>query len=87
MIKLSENKVALKGLNTTISALETLDYLIKEYKQAKLGPAYCKFDYVATDHSSVQFDRSIMVEALTKQRQVLVDYLANLGIDANGEDK
>lgn len=86
MIKLSENKVALKGLDTTIAALETLDYLIKEYKQAKLGPAYCKFDYVATDHSNVQIDRPFMVEALTKQRQVLVDYLATLGIDANDEE-
>ncbi len=87
MIKLSENKGALKNLDTTIAALETLDYLIKKYKEGKVGPAYCEFDYVDTDHSSVQFDRSIMVEALTKQRQVLVDYLATLGIDANEENK
>lgn len=87
MIKLSENKTALKNLDTTIAALETLDYLIKEYKQAKVGPVCCNFEYVSEYHDSVQFDRPIMVEALTKQRQVLVDYLASLGIDANEENK
>ena len=88
MIKLSENKTALKNLDRTIAALETLDYLINKYKEeGKIGPAYCKFDYVDTDRSNVQIDRPIMVETLTKQRKVLVDYLATLGIDANEEDK
>lgn len=87
MIKLSENKTALMNLTGTIEAIETLDYLIKEYKQLKVGPAYCKLDYVPVSRSNVQLDRNIMVEALTKQRQVLVDYLATLGIDANEEDK
>ena len=87
MIKLSENKTALMNLTGTIEAIETLDYLIKEYKQLKVGPAYCQLDYMPVRRSNVQLDRNIMVEALTKQRQVLVDYLATLGIDANEEDK
>lgn len=86
MIKLSENKTALMNLTGTIEAVGTLDYLIKWYKQIKVGPAYCKLDYVSINHCNVQLDRNIMVEALTKQRQVLVDYLATLGIDANDEE-
>lgn len=85
MIKLSENKTSLCGLPITISALERIDKLIESYDDGKVGPAYgpryVKFDYVAIS-DNVQIDRKIMVEALKKQRQVLVDYLATLGIDA-----
>ena len=83
MIKLSDNKTALVNLNKTIEAIETLEYLIKEYSVAKAGPAYCKFNYVSSDHSEVQINRAIMVVALKSQRQHLVDYLEKLGIDAN----
>lgn len=84
MIKLSENKTSLVNLNSTIKAVDSLDYLIKEYQQDhKVGPAYCNLEYVANDHSKVQIDRKIMVVALQSQRQKLVDYLASLGIDAN----
>lgn len=83
MIKLSENKTALLNLNLTIKALESVDYLIKEYQQDKVGPAYCTLEYVAIDHSRIQFDRKIMVTALQSQRQKLVEYLAELGIDAS----
>lgn len=81
MIKLSENRTALCGLPITISALERIDKLIESYDDGKVGPAYVKFDYISMD-DTVQIDRKIMVEALKKQRQVLVVYLATLGIDA-----
>ncbi|UZS00834.1 hypothetical protein [Pseudomonas phage vB_PsaM_M1] len=83
MIKLSDNKTALVNLHGTIKALESLDYLIKEYQQDKAGPAYCQFNYVATDHSNVQIERSVMVDALQAQRERLVEYFYKLGIDAN----
>lgn len=83
MIPLSQNKVALTNLDGTIEALETLDYLINTYSENKPGPAYCSFDYVAIEHSEVQFDRSVVVKALESQKSKLVEYLASLGIDAN----
>lgn len=83
MIKLSENKTALVKLETTIKAFESIHYLIEKYSEEKVGPAYCAFDYIAVEHSKVQFDRKIIVEALEKQKEKLVTYLASLGIDAN----
>lgn len=83
MIKLSENKVALMDLCVTITAIENLDYLIENYKQDKLSPAYCTFEYVVEDRSQVQIDRKIMVKALESQRERLVNYLSSLGIDAS----
>lgn len=84
MIKLSENKVALVNLKTTIEALEQINSLIEFYsEEGKVGPAYCSFEYVyRTPEPKVQFTRSIMVKALQEQKQHLVDYLATLGIDA-----
>lgn len=82
MIKLSENKVSLCGLPVTIAALERLNVLIEKYADDKLGPAYVKFEYIAMD-DTVQIDRSIMVEALKKQRQIIVDYLEKLGIEVD----
>lgn len=83
MIKLSENKTALVNLGSTIKALDSLDYLITEYSQDKVGPACCEFNYVAVDHKNVQIDRKIIVKALKEQRQVLVDYLSTLGIEVD----
>lgn len=83
MIKLSENKTALVNLDGTIKALETVKHLIDKYSEDKPGPAYCVFDYVTVEHSKVQFGREIIVEALEKQKEKLVTYLASLGIDAN----
>jgi len=83
MIKLSENKTALVNLGSTIKALDSLDYLIAEYSQDKVGPAYCEFNYVAVDHKKVQIDRKIIVKALKEQRQVLVDYLNTLSIEVD----
>jgi hypothetical protein len=84
MIKLSENKTALINLESTISALENIAELIKMYEVDKPGPAYCLFKYAeGIPVAEVQFDRQIMVDALYAQRLVLIDYLANLGIDAS----
>ena len=83
MIKLSEKKTALCNLGGTISALDSLDYLITKYSEAKAGPAYCQFEYVDSDHAKVQFDRSIIVKALKEQRQKLVDYMNTLNIEVD----
>lgn len=83
MIKLSENKTSLVNLKVTIEAIGKIQYLINTYSEDKPGPAYCCFDYVSVDYSKVQFNRKIIVEALEKQKEELVVYLANLGIDAN----
>ena len=83
MISLKDNKTALYNLQHTIGAIDTLNYLLAEYKQDKAGPAYCSFDYVAADHKNVQFHRSIMVAALEAQKDHLVKYLADLGIEVD----
>lgn len=89
MIKLKDNLVSLQNLPVTIKALEELDHLIKFYSANKPGPAYCAFKYVdgsgditARADIEVQFNRKFIIEALHKQRQVLVDYLYGLGIEA-----
>ena len=82
MIKLSENRVGLINLGTTIAALEELDQLITIYSENKPGPAYVKFQYNGKE-MSVQFNRKIMVTALQSQRQELVHYLEGLGIEVD----
>lgn len=82
MIKLSEKKLSLCSLPLTISALERLDKLIAKYDDGKIGPAYVKFEYIVMD-DTVQIDWSIMVEALKAQRQKLVNYLEELGIEVD----
>ncbi len=82
MIKLSDNRIALINLGTTITALERLDTLINSYSTDKVGPAYCKFTNVnGQEEVSVQIDRNLIVPALQAQRQKLVDYFAALGIE------
>ena len=83
MIKLSEKKTALCGLGDTISALESLDYLITKYSEDKAGPAYCQFEHVVADRAKVQIDRPIIVKALKEQRQKLVDYMNTLNIEVD----
>lgn len=82
MIKLSENKVSLCDLPFTIAALERLDKLIETYADEKLGSAFVKFDYISMD-DTIQINRKIMVEALKKQRQIIVDGLEELGIEVD----
>lgn len=82
MISLKLNKTALYNLSGTIEELERLDNLIEVYGEDKVGPAYVTFKYVNGGDCHAQFDRKIIVDALKAQRKTLVDYLANLGIDA-----
>jgi hypothetical protein len=83
MIKLSDNRIALLNLGTTITALERLDAVIKSYSADKSGPAYCKFTNVnGQEELNVQIDRDLIVPTLQAQRKKLVDYLAALGIEA-----
>lgn len=83
MVKLSENRVALINLGTTINAMDKLDTLIKFYSEDKPGPAYVTCTHVdGPGEVKVQIDRKIMVPALQAQRQKLVDYLATLGVEA-----
>lgn len=83
MVKLSENRVALINLGTTIAAMDELDTLIKFYSEDKPGPAYVTYTHVdGPGEVKVQIDRKIMVPALQAQRQKLVDYLATLGVEA-----
>jgi len=83
MIKLSENRTALVNLKLTIDALDELNTLIDFYKEDKPGPAYCTFEYVSTYARKVQFDRSVIMEALIAQKERVTAYLEELGIDAN----
>ena len=83
MIKLDEKRTALINLKATIDALENIDTLIKWYSEDKPGPAYCEFSYVdGPGKVSVQFDRKTMIIALNAQRESLVNYFAELGIEA-----
>lgn len=82
MISLKDNKTALYNLSGTIEALERFDLLIEFYSEDKPGPAYTAFSNVHITDLEVQFDRKIIVDALKAQRKTLVDYLVNLGIDA-----
>lgn len=82
MIRLEEHRTELSNLRTTIDALEELERLIDFYTEDKPGPACIAFEYASQVKSYVQFDRKIMVAALSAQRQTLVDYLAKLGIQA-----
>lgn len=85
MIKLSENRVALLNIRSTIEALETLKELRAYYSETplKVGPAYVTFRYTNLGNLvDAQIDRAIMVECLTDQIARLEDYLATLGIDA-----
>ena len=83
MVKLSENRVALINLGTTIAAMDDLDVLIKFYSEDKPGPAYVTYTHVdGPGEVKVQIDRKIMVPALKAQKQRLVDYLATLGVEA-----
>ena len=83
MVKLSENRVALINLGTTIAALDELDTLIKFYSVDKPGPAYVTFTHVdGPGEVKTQIQRPVMVLALQAQRQHLVDYLAGLGVEA-----
>ena len=83
MVKLSENRVALINLGTTIAAMDELDVLIKFYSVDKPGPAYVTFTHVdGPGEVKVQFDRNNILPALKAQKQLLVDYLATLGVEA-----
>lgn len=83
MVKLSENRVALINLGTTINAMDELDTLIKFYSVDKPGPAYVTFTHVdGPGEVKVQIDRKNILPALQAQRQKLVDYLATLGVEA-----
>lgn len=82
MIKLSEKRTELVNLKTTIGALESIDKLIKVYSTERPAPAYCQFDYIdGPGKVDVQFDRKIIVDALSKQREKLVKYFADLGVE------
>ena len=81
MIKLDEHRTALINLGTTIEALETIDQLIAFYSQDSKGPAYVLFQAPRGD-GNVQFSRDVAVQALKAQREIKVQYLATLGIEA-----
>ena len=80
MIKLTDNRVALIHLGTTIKAIDQLDELILIYSESKPGPAYVTFEYLDRPMSA-QIDRSIMLVALNAQLDKLVEYMASLGIE------
>ena len=90
MISAKEKIVALKNLGHTFEAIENLDKAIAHYSAGKianclpkLGPAYVKFDYVENlpKGYNFQIERPFILEALYKQRDALIAYLATLGFD------
>ena len=83
MIPLTDNRIALMNLGLTIRTLDELEELIEYYSEDKPGPAYLHIDCGPIRRYEVQLDRPFIVEALKKQRDKRVEYLATLGIDAN----
>jgi hypothetical protein len=82
VVNLNEKRVELINLPVTIKALEQFDYLIKYYGVDKPGPAYCVFKHIdGPGEIDCQVNRNIMVECLSKQRDILVNYLNELGIE------
>lgn len=81
MISLTDNRVALINLGTTIKAIEDLDTLIAAYSVDKPGPAYVEFYYIdGPGEIKMQLARPIALAAVTAQREKLVEYMATLGI-------
>jgi hypothetical protein len=84
MISLKENRIALINLQTTINAIDEIDELIKFYNDStKTAPVYLNVRYYMGLSSELQMDKRIIIHALRAQREVIVNYLADLGIDAN----
>ena len=84
MIKLSDKRIELVNLKSTIQAIDDLDSLIKQYSENKPGPAYVTFTMVEGYGSiNVQFDRAIILVALKAHRAKLVEYMADLGIEVD----
>lgn len=83
MVNLKEKRVELMNLHVTIKAIEQLDYLIDYYSVDKPGPAYCTFKHVdGPGEIDCQINRKIVVDGLISQREILVNYLKELGIEA-----
>ena len=81
MISLSENRIALMNLPSTIVAMEELETLINFYSVDKPGPAYVRFMHVdGPGEISAQIDRKFILDALVAQHQKIVQYLKTLGI-------
>ena len=79
-ISLKQNRIALHNLGVTFDAITNLNKAIKYYSEDKAGPAYISFEY-ASELRKAQIDRAILVTALTAQRDKLVSYLRDLGIE------
>ena len=82
MIKLSENRTALANLALTFQAIDTIQGLIEHCEKDVPGPVHCQFGYLPSCTKDVQFDRKVILDALMQQYDILVNYLADIGIDA-----
>jgi hypothetical protein len=82
MISLKDNRTSLVYLRTTIEALERIDVLIEKFSVARIGIVYVDIIKGDDDTVSLQMRPDIVVTALEAQREVLSEYLAELGIDA-----
>jgi hypothetical protein len=82
MISLKDNRTSLVYLRTTIEALERIDVLIEKFSVARIGIVYVDIIKGDDDTVSLQMRPDIVVTALKAQREVLSEYLAELGIDA-----
>jgi hypothetical protein len=82
MISLKDNRTSLVNLRTTIEALERIDVLIEKFSVARIGIVYVDITIIDDDAVSLQMCPDIVVTALEAQREVLSEYLAELGIDA-----
>jgi hypothetical protein len=83
MISLKDNRTSLVYLRTTIEALERIDVLIEKFSVARIGIVYVDIIKGDDDTVSLQMRPDIVVTALEAQREVLSEYLAELGIDAS----
>ena len=80
MISYTKFKTELHNLSIVFDAIKSLNKAISHYSEDKPGPAYFKFEYFdETTHHQIQ--RKFMVEALEKEKNHLIEYLKNIGID------
>lgn len=79
MISVKDNMVSLSNLGVTFNAITNLDDAIAHYSEDKPGPAYLYFKNCPVPEG-FQIERGIILVALHRQRHVLIDYLASIGI-------
>lgn len=76
------NTKILKSVMITMGAIEDIDKAILYYSEDKPGPAYVFFEHTPFIDPNFQFDRDVMISALTEQKRRYVENLkARYGVE------